>query len=243
VLTRGNAAKLYCLNRIDELAAAGDELTILDLGCGDAANFPALLRKHGQIRYVGVEPSAEACERARRTLQGLRAEIVHARAYDFEGPSAEVVVSFSVLEHVYRRGRYLSCASRNLAPGGLVLINYDAGHFVGAPGAPSPRIARWKSHAGRALARAGYEAKYQAMVREQEFRSLVARAGLEIREERVFNTELKSVYNLLPEERREPFMARWLEVELYLNELGIEYRDELAAIFRTRNFVLGHARD
>jgi hypothetical protein len=33
-------------------------------------------------------------------------------------------------------------------------------------------------------------------------------------------------------------MERWLAYELELNDLGIEYRDELAAIFRTRNFVL-----
>ena len=38
--------------------------------------------------------------------------------------------------------------------------------------------------------------------------------------------------------RREEFMDRWLAYELELNELGIEYRDELASIFRTRNFVL-----
>ena len=76
MLTRGNAAKLYCLNRLDELAGGAESLTILDLGCGDATNFTALLRKHGHVRYVGVDPSAEACERARRTLDGLRAEIL-----------------------------------------------------------------------------------------------------------------------------------------------------------------------
>jgi len=32
VLTRGNAAKLYCLNRLDELARGTDSLAILDLG-------------------------------------------------------------------------------------------------------------------------------------------------------------------------------------------------------------------
>ena len=33
-------------------------------------------------------------------------------------------------------------------------------------------------------------------------------------------------------------MASWLAFELQLNEFGIKYHDELASIFRTRNFVL-----
>jgi hypothetical protein len=36
-------------------------------------------------------------------------------------------------------------------------------------------------------------------------------------------------------------MERWLEFELYLNDLGIEYDDRLARLFRTRNSVLTRA--
>jgi hypothetical protein len=42
----------------------------------------------------------------------------------------------------------------------------------------------------------------------------------------------------VPQERRARFMGQWLAFELQLNQLGIKYHDELASIFRTRNFVL-----
>jgi hypothetical protein len=77
-------------------------------------------------------------------------------------------------------------------------------------------------------------------VREAEFRSLVAQAGLRIVEEKMFHTGLKNVYKVLPVEQQAGFMRRWLEFELYLNTLGLTYRDDLALLFRTRNFILRH---
>ena len=40
------------------------------------------------------------------------------------------LVSFSVLEHVVDRRRYLQAARANLAPGGRAYLNYDSGHFT-----------------------------------------------------------------------------------------------------------------
>ena len=57
-------------------------------------------------------------------------------------------------------------------------------------------------------------------------------------EDKSFNTELKRLFPLVPQELRAGFMGRWLTFELEINELGIKYHDELASIFRTRNFVL-----
>lgn len=240
-LAEGNAAKLYCLNRIDRLAAANGTLTILDLGCGDARNFVPLLRRPSGVRYVGVEPSARACEQARKALEGLNAEVVHRPAYDFRRGPFDVVVSFSVLEHVYRRRRYLEAVKANLAPGGIVLINYDAGHFLPLGTSRQQRIERWKTRVGGLAARLGHEGHYQAVVRDSDFRELVRQVGLGVEEEHFFNTDLKRVYQVVADARRPEFMERWLDFELYLNTLGIEYRDELASVFRTRNFVLGHA--
>lgn len=232
MLTRGNTAKLYCLQLLEEQAARKFDLSILDLGCGDGRNFAELLRRRPDIRYVGIEPDWRAAELARRTLPA--AEIVETSAYDVRCGPFDVVVSFSVLEHVVHRLRYLEAVRANLAPTSLALLNYDSGHFV------ADRSLRegLKGIAGRVLARAGSEARYQAFVGEHEFRALVETADLRIAEARSFNTDLKRLYPLLPEAQRLPFMERWLELELSLGELGIEYRDELASIFRTRNFVL-----
>jgi SAM-dependent methyltransferase len=240
-LTEGNAAKVYCINLIDDMAAAGKVSSILDLGCGDARNFPPLLRKHAHLRYVGVEPSQRACAEASRALSGLPAEIVNDLAYDVRRGPFDVVVSFSVLEHVYRRRRYLEAVKENLGRDGLVLINYDAGHFVSVDHAGRHRVELWKSRLGKLLARFGHEGHYQAFVREADFRSLVEDVGLRIVEEKAFNTDLKRVHRVVPSARRSDFTERWLAFELYLNTLGIEYHDGLASVFRTRNFVLAHA--
>jgi hypothetical protein len=75
-------------------------------------------------------------------------------------------------------------------------------------------------------------------VREDDFRRLVDDAGLQVVDDKVFNTDVKRLYPLVPEDQRDAFMERWLAFELGLNELGLAYRDELATIFRTRNVVL-----
>jgi len=236
-LAVGNTAKLYCLQLIDEAAAATDgDFRIVDLGCGTGSNFVELLRRRPNVHYVGVEPSRGAAEEARRLLPG--AEIVNAPAYDVRVEPAHAVVSFSVLEHVVQRARYFEAVRANVRPNGRVYLNYDSGHFV----ADADLRERAKAAASRVLARVGAESRYRARVREEEFRALVATAGLRVADDKVFNTDLKRLYPLVPEERRNAFMERWLAYELDLNDLGLEYRDELASIFRTRSFVLEPAQ-
>jgi SAM-dependent methyltransferase len=132
-LAVGNAAKLYCLRWIKRLIEArADPIRILDLGCGRALNFVELLRRHPGTRYVGIEPIHDEARRARENLLGFDAEILEGDAYDAHERLAErfdIVVSFSVLEHVYRRDAYLRAARECLTPDGRLLINYDAGHF------------------------------------------------------------------------------------------------------------------
>ncbi len=226
----GNSAKDYCLQRAGERAASNPQLVVVDLGCGDGRNVEPLLRAHASIRYVGIDPSARAVDDARRRLAPYDAHLTVGRAYDVELAPADVVLSFSVLEHVYDRAPYVRSIARNLKPDGVAFVNYDSGHFsVGAE--------RWKGPLRQALARLGRDARFQAPVREDEFRRLVADADLRVEEERFFNTHLKELHRLVPENARAEFARRWLELELWLNE-RIEYRDELAPLLRTRNVVL-----
>jgi trans-aconitate methyltransferase len=218
---------------IDRAAAAtAGEFRIVDLGCGTGANFVELLSRRPRVAYIGVEPSRRAADEARALLPD--AEIVNAPAYDVRVEPAHAVVSFSVLEHVVDRARYMEAVRANLSPDGRVYLNYDSGHFV----ADADLRERAKALASQVLARLGSESRYRARVREDEFRSLAADAGLRIVEAKAFNTDLKRLYPLLPRKSQASFMERWLAFELELNELGIDYRDELASIFRTRNFVL-----
>ena len=213
-----------------ELARTNPGLTIVDLGCGDGRNVEPLLREHPSLRYVGIDPSRGAIDAARSRLAPYDAELRVGRAYDVHLADADVVLSFSVLEHVYRRAPYVRSIARNLKRDGTALVNYDSGHFnVGSE--------RWKGPVREALARFGRDARYQAPVREGEMTQLLAHAGLVVEEARFFNTHLKELYHRLPDKQR--FAHLWLEIELKLND-WIEYRDEYAPILRTRNLILRH---
>ena len=206
---------------------------MVDLGCGDGRNVEPLLGEFPRLRYHGIDPSQRAIDAARERLGPYDAELQVGRAYDVHLAEADVVLSFSVLEHVYRRAPYLRSVARNLKPGGVALMNYDAGHFnVGSE--------RWKGPLRRALAAAGRDARYQALVSESEIRQLVAQAGLSIEEARFFNTPLKEVVRLVPEQYRERAAELWLGLELALNEV-LDYRQEYAPLLRTRNLVLKRA--
>ena len=132
LLTSGNSAKLYCLNWIDRFAAERKgRITILDLGSGVSLNFVNLLKKYPAIHYIGIEPSKQACLEAQEHLKGLNAEIRNSSAYHIHlDEKADIVISFSVLEHVYRRRDYLQLAKDCLKADGYFLINYDSGHFI-----------------------------------------------------------------------------------------------------------------
>ena len=226
----GNTAKDYCLQRVAELARARPKLVVVDLGCGDGRNVEPLLREHAGVRYVGIDPSRSAVDAAQTRLAAHDAELHVGHAYDVHLADADVVLSFSVLEHVYRRAPYVRSVARNLKPNGAAFLNYDAGHFND----PSER---WKAPVRKGLARIGRDARYQAPVREAELLNTLARAGLVVEEARFFNTHLKELYKLVPDKER--FARTWLDLELKLND-QLEYREEYAPILRTRNVVLRH---
>jgi SAM-dependent methyltransferase len=240
VLASGNAAKLYCLNWIEQRVreAAGNPLTVLDLGCGRASAFVMLMDRYPQVRYVGIEPSPAVCEVARRNMAGRNATIITGWGYHVYGrlvrEQFDVVVSFSVMEHVYRRQLYLDSVRDCLKDTGHVLINYDAGHFL----IPASLKERVKNTLGPLLAPLGFERYYQRFVREAEFRQMAKNAGLQIVEAKFFNTYLKGVHKNIPPEFAEQHMERWLEYELWLNDLGIAYDDSKARTWFTRNFIL-----
>ncbi|MFN8527620.1 MAG: class I SAM-dependent methyltransferase [Anaerolineae bacterium] len=241
MLSQGNVAKLYCLNWLDQYAAAKPDAVLLDMGCGEALNFVKLLQKYPKLRYIGIEPSQEECERARRNTAGLNATIINGYAYDMLGHSVQepvdVVISFSVFEHVYRRLEYLQAAQACMKPDGYFLINYDAGHFV----QPASLRERVKNILGPVIAKLGNEGYYQAFVREQDFLTWVKQAGLKIFEARSFNTRLKGIYKLIPQEQRAEYMQHWYDFELWLSSLNLPYDDRRANTWFTRNYILTRA--
>ena len=113
---------------------------------------------------------------------------------------------------------------------GYFLINYDAGHFL---------YGKEKLKTiGQLLARFGIERYYRSLVKEKNFLMMVERAGFRIVDTKFFNTNLKGTYKVIPESHRTEYMKKWLQFELWLNELGIDYEDSKAVFFGTRNFIL-----
>lgn len=238
ILTVGNTAKLYCLDWIEKIVLEkGEPLSILDLGCGASAHFVRLLNKYPHIKYVGVEPRERSCEKARRNLADLNATIYCMKArrvYETVKEKFDIVVSFSVLEQVYRRHVYLRQAKQCLKENGYFLINCDSGHFTSGDERP-------KNLLGPVLARFGIERYYQSFISDEAFRQMAEQAGFKILEAGFFNTNLKTVYKMVPAGRRDEFMEKWLQLELWLNGIGIEWDDSMIHHFASRNFILTHA--
>ncbi len=240
LLTSGNSAKIYCLDWLDQyLSTHQNSVRILDLGCGEALNFVNLLGKYPhQLNYVGVEPSRQACQLSRENLRGLPATIIEGYAYELKRELTgkfDLVISFSVLEHVYRRLAFLQTAKQYLADDGFFLINYDSGHFHSGR-------EKAKNILGPVLATFGWEKYYQSFVSEAEFRRLIDFVGFTVVDQKFFNTELKGIAKVIPPEQKENFNRRWLDEELWLNDLGIQYTDQMSSIFKTRNFILQHRK-
>ncbi|HOZ36387.1 MAG TPA: class I SAM-dependent methyltransferase [bacterium] len=240
LLTFGNCAKIYCLNWLDDyLKTRNEPVRILDLGCGEALNFINLLTKYSKlVSYVGVEPDKHACQLARENLRGLPATIIESSAYKLHSQlngKFNLIFSFSALEHVYHRLAFLQTAKEYLAADGYFLINYDSGHFHAGR-------ERLKNIIGPLFAAFGLERYYQSLVRESEFQRLIEFVGFSVRDDKFFNTPLKSVAKVIPPSEREEFSRRWLEYELWLNSAGIQYTDNLGTIFETRNFILQHKK-
>ena len=242
ILLYGNTAKYYCLIWLDRyMKEKTGTVTILDLGCGTSLNLVKLMQKYPSIHYIGVEPSAADVRIARENLKNFNAEIFQGQAHEVDLSPADIVISFSVLEHIYDRTEYLSVAKHCMKLDGFFLINYDAGHFVVTSGRWwDPRSDVWLNFWSPFLAKFGWRRHFQAFVEEAAFQDLLDKLGFEVVEEAFFNTDIKGLCSLVPNENRKEFMLKWYEFELTLNSVGIVYEDKLAKHLRTRNFILQH---
>lgn len=239
MLITGNVAKLYSLNWISKQIEAKPNLSILDLGCGTASPFTELLKQYQQVRYVGLEPIKDVYEVARRNLPN--ATILNMHAYNVYATLKEqfdIVTSFSVFEHVFKRQEYLKSAKECLAQNGHFVINYDAGHFVVISGGHI-RLKRAVARTIRAYF--GDDRFYRAFVAQKDFQSLIDAVGFQVDDIKHLNTWLKSIFKFIPEAHKEEFMQRWLDFELWINEIGTPYDDSKAGWFLTTNYILKHA--
>lgn len=107
--------RILATHRMERITRIG---AVLDVGCGRGA-WLAAMRRWG-FRCHGVEPSAEACARARE----LGLDVACGQLWDAGYPDAcfDVVRFNHVLEHLHDPGRALAEARRVLRPGGLLIV-------------------------------------------------------------------------------------------------------------------------
>src|SRR3989344_4913974 len=115
--------KTIFLEKLEPDIKNGAIKSILDLGSGLSLNFLPLLKKFPELTYVGVEPSKEHAKQARLTLAGFKnAKIYNADGYVSSGDkwgTFDLVISFSVLEHIKQLEKFLKNSIAAARPGGL----------------------------------------------------------------------------------------------------------------------------
>lgn len=130
IYSRNNAAKQWIFEALDR--RFGQRPTrVLDLGCGDAGNWKSFVQDHATWSVVGIDTDQKAIERGKKMFAGSTS--VDLRVLDaqkpFEETSFDAVIALSAIEHVVDRPAFLKTVWRALKPGGVALLNYDAGHF------------------------------------------------------------------------------------------------------------------
>lgn len=227
----GNSAKARIASAIMTLAAQRP-LTVLDFGAGRGGSWPMILRQCPNIRLFAYEPDPVAAADLARCLTGLNAEV---RSGDASALSveADVVVSFSVFEHVYDRRAYLKTAARALKPDGVFFLNYDDGHFRNVIDLGEPRgwLSAIRTRLHNLLAplmpKIGRIGLYQRRQPKDDLMNLLHEAGLKITSERYENlSAFKKLAKTLPAEQIPAFMAFWVATEDTLNR---EFKAEGAA--------------
>jgi len=140
--------KTYFLEKFEDEIKSGAIKSICDFGCGESLNFIPLLRKYPNLIYVGIEPSPQA-EMARKNLAEFKnAKIFRANGYSCPEGAEEwwgkfdLVISFSVLEHVKQLERFLKSSIEAARVGGQIVHRWDLGHAL-LPSSLKERFQVW----------------------------------------------------------------------------------------------------
>jgi trans-aconitate methyltransferase len=109
---------------VREVLPASGTSTVVDVGCGTGGNLAALAEDY---HCVGIDPSREAVELARRRFPGRRFICGHAPADLGEVmEEARLILLMDVLEHVPDDFAFLSGLLAASAPGALFLVTVPA---------------------------------------------------------------------------------------------------------------------
>jgi len=212
----GNGAKLFIRDRIAGRLGQG-EPTIVDLGCGNGRQWSWREPRADEVNLMGIEPAAGLVTQARKSFPMW--EFHSGTAYDLEPASADIVTSMSVLEHVYRRDKFMRYARACLSPGGIFYLNYDNGHFLDGND-------RLKNLFGPILAKFGVERWYQSPISQDEALDLIENSGFTVVEEFNFHQAANkgffrdvNKFDCLSDAERSRLARRYVDFETEIQDI------------------------
>jgi SAM-dependent methyltransferase len=248
----GNCAKYRAIQNV--VLPRTEPTLVFDYGCGDGGDWLRILRDHPNVRLVGYEPDEARAAIARDRLRSVAAEVVSGAHPPSEPLGADVIVSFSVLEHVVEPAEYVATASRHLGSSGRFVLNYDDGHFrndlrLEAPNTWAEPLRATARHLAAPLrARAGQHGSYVRSIAYHDVDRLVRDAGFVVLDDRLENlSDFKALAKRIPPAAHEQYMQLWLATEDALNRelLGIADEDAVPVLWQrmgSRTLLLA-ARD
>ena len=99
---------------------------VLDLGCGDAS-FGREILERGSLAYLGVEGSRNMVARARETLTGSGASVIHSpiETWDYPADAFDLVVARLVLHYIADIAAVCAQVYRALAHNGRFVFSVE----------------------------------------------------------------------------------------------------------------------
>lgn len=126
-----NTAKEYVLRDIASLLEKNRHISILDFACGDCSIWETFLEKHPQVEFYALDFNKKAIEKAQECFPQFKHNI-----YCLDGQKNvpiekkfDVITTFSSLEHVRNKEKFITNMNYFLKKEGILYLNYDSGHF------------------------------------------------------------------------------------------------------------------
>ncbi|MFW6075420.1 MAG: class I SAM-dependent methyltransferase [Chloroflexota bacterium] len=101
-------------------AVEGENLDVLNPGCGAGRYARAMARERPSWRVVGGDLSEVAIREAERAGGGPEYLVLDAEGMPFEDQSFDAIIFFDLLEHLPHPDRFLRECDRTLRPGGTL---------------------------------------------------------------------------------------------------------------------------
>jgi len=124
--TEENRRKSIYIPRIDRLLQLLDKLnvergTLMEVGAGFGTFIEEISRRKIFKRTLAVEPTPDLAD----TIRKKNVEVIASpiEKIDIEAFSADVIVSFEVIEHLFAPGKFIQACGKLLKKGGVLILS------------------------------------------------------------------------------------------------------------------------